>query len=141
MYAKYAISLSGEYANLQQAETYALRAEEIYNEFSNHFMWELAEVKFAQAQVFRWTDYNNALRLYKEACDLEPTNCYYMCTYSRRLIKNGRIEDAQHYYDLAVKVDPTYIGLPQLLILLQDNHHEQSSTLIKDLYNMSQLDK
>lgn len=98
LYSRFAISLAFKWANSTLAETYALRAEEIYNNNSNGKKWELAEIKFALAQSISWHDKKTAFKLYKEACDIEPSNCYYLCTLCKRLYNDKHFDEAYEYF-------------------------------------------
>ena len=108
IYAKYAIALAYKYAYAAQAETYAFRAEEIYYENSNTLKWELAEIRFAQAHAIRWNDKKRAAGLYKEACNIDPSNCYYLCTLCRMLLADGFVDKAHEYYIKSMAINPDY---------------------------------
>ena len=114
IYAKYAIALAFKYENAAQAESYAFRAEEIYRENGNTLKWELAEIYFAQAHAIRWSDKKRAIKLYKQACEMEPSNCYYLCTLCRRLLSDGYVEDAHKYFLKSLEVNPDYKAHSQL---------------------------
>lgn len=132
LYARYSIALANKYEYLAMAETYAFRAEEVYSEHSNHFTWELAEIKFAQAKVFRWTDGSRSIALYKQACDLEQTNCYYQSAYARALIKAGRIDDAKDCLRKIAALDPAYKEISNLNALLREQDTEYDIDPIVD---------
>lgn len=110
MYAKYSIALAHKFENASMAQTYAFIAEDIYNENKNTYTWELATIKFAQAQALNWVDKKRAYSLYKEACNIEPSNCYYLCTLCRRLVLDNCLEEAKEYYKKSCEINPSYHG-------------------------------
>ncbi|GBF35416.1 hypothetical protein DCCM_4543 [Desulfocucumis palustris] len=130
LWASYAIALSSKKIYIPLANEHANEAENIYDQYGNSFKWELAEIKFAQARACRYENPDKALRLYDEACDLEQTNCYYLCMYALYLFDNGYKQKAIEKLDKARNIDPDYDFLKRL----NDKFYEQTECPLEEDY-------
>jgi len=128
LWAGYAISLSSKKNYIPMAAKYADEAEEVYLKYGNNLEWELAKIKFAQARSCRFENYEKALRLYEEACTLEPTSVYYLCMFSMFLYAHGNKEKAIEKYNIAKNIDPDY----EFLKRIKDKFNECTNCLGKE---------
>ena len=108
LYAKYSIALSSRTATQKRAKEIAAEAETIYYQYGNTRIWELAEVKYAQAKSLRNSSPEKAQKLYEEVCDLEKTNSYYLCMFAKFLFEHNQPVDGKKILYKAKDINPNY---------------------------------
>lgn len=111
MWADYAIALSNGKRYLKEALHYAQEGEKIYLKYRNTMPWENAKLNFAFAKIYMFDDYSRALEYIQIACDLEPTNMYYLCMRISWLMKypdGFSAEYIQVLYKNAEIINPNY---------------------------------
>jgi hypothetical protein len=114
LWAQYSIALSSIREYTPRSIECAEMAEKVYNEFGNSYPWELALIKFAQAKSQRYVSKDKCLRLYDEACTLDPTSPYYLCMYTAYLLYCGNKKLAIEKLKQAETIDSTYDFLQRL---------------------------
>jgi tetratricopeptide (TPR) repeat protein len=108
LYAKFSIVLSSRKSTQKRARDVAEEAGRIYKQYGNTKTWELAEVKYAQAKSLRSNDPRKAQILYEEVCQLEETNSYYLCMFSKFLFENHQPDYGKSILDKAKNVNAKY---------------------------------
>lgn len=108
IWANFSISLSSKKEYIIKAIEYANEAENIYNKHGNSLNWEIALIKFAQARAIRYENPEQALDLYSEVVELEPTNCYYLCINGLFAFDNDEDKIAAECYKKAASIKPNY---------------------------------
>lgn len=108
LYAQYSKALSSKRKNEKLALEIAMKAEDIYKHYGNHFDWEMAQIKFAQGRAQRFTNPQRTLELYAEACELDKTNTYHLCMYAKALYELNMPNDGKKQLDKAERINPKY---------------------------------
>lgn len=106
IWAEYSIALSNHQKLISRAILCAEEAEEISKKNFHPFPWEKAKVKFAFAKAYRYQNLDKAMAFCKEACDLDETCVYYLCSYAYMLLRNKNYEDCKEYIERAEKIQP-----------------------------------
>ena len=114
LWAQYSIALSSRREYTTQSIKYANTAETVYTENGNSYTWELALIKFSQAKSLRYVNKDKCLKLYDEACTLDPTSPYYLCMYASYLLQCGNSKLAIIKLKQAEIIDSTYDFLKRL---------------------------
>ena len=106
IWAEYSIALSNVRKHISMAIEYAKTAEKICNENDHPLPWERAKIKFAFAKAYRYDNNEKAKNFCKEACDLDDTNVYYICTYADMLIRTYDYDGANKWLEKAEILQP-----------------------------------
>jgi hypothetical protein len=106
IWAEYSIALSNVRKHISMAIDYAKTAERICNANEHPLPWEKAKIKFAFAKAYRYDNHVKAKDFCKEACDLDDTNVYYICTYADMLIRINDYDGAGKWLEKAEILQP-----------------------------------
>lgn len=135
LWAQYSNALSSKKSYIKKAKELAEEAEKIYLKFDNRFNWELAKIKIAQAKVCRFENPEKAMQLYKEACDLDSTNTYYLCLYAKSLYDNGHKQKALDQCLIVKGIDPNHLLLKSLMSKLEEPNTLKNDSYIEEAIN------
>ncbi len=135
IWADYSIALSNNRNYIDLSIEYAKEAEHICERYNNDLPWEKAKIKFAFAKAYRYQNVEKAKDYCKQACELDMSNTYYICTYIDMLIRCKQFEMAQEYIEKAEILQPRDKYLCRLKDKMKENADENQgeSEIIPDV--------
>lgn len=143
IWAEYSIALSNYHNLISKAIVRAKEAEEICQKNINPFPWERAKIKFAFAKAYRYQNFDKAMEFCKEACDLDETCVYYLCSYADMLLKSKNYEECKEYVKKAEKIQPRdkfLIRIKEKLALIEDEVQNSMGDGIEEFDSMKEFD-
>lgn len=143
IWADYSIKLSNHQKLIAKAIACAGKAEEICKKNTNPFPWEKAKIKFAFAKAYRYQNPDKAMRFCKEACDLDETCVYYLCSYAYMLLTNKNYEVCRECVAKIEKMQPHdafLIRIKEKLSVINDVSQRNEEDCIEEFDSMKEIE-
>lgn len=132
IWAEYSIALSNGRKHISMAIDYAKSAEKVCNKNDNPFPWERAKIQFALAKAYRYENLTKSIEFCREACELDKTNAYYLCTYADMLLTTNDLKGAETYMKSAEILQPRdkfLLRIKEKLAAINNKNQDTSNDL------------